>query len=148
MTNVTELKSKTPAAYLHDGGVKRKAGRNLAKLAMEAWETRMELEALKERLSACNEKIVKAVNPGCAIEIPGMCRVTVAERQTVRVTDVEALEHVLGPRFEDLVDVRVNHRPLPKLVEMAADGDDPLGKAVRQALSFEHSVTVSYRPAK
>ncbi len=144
---VTELKPKT-IAFIEEGNVQRKAGRKLTELALHAWEIKKELDRLKDELSRCNEKIAQAVSPGCAVEIPGQVRITVAERQTVKVTDADALEQILGPRFEDLVDIRVSYRPLPKLVRMATDGDDPLGKTVRQALSFETGVTVTYRYAK
>jgi len=145
--SVTELKPK-PTGRLITGKTETRAPARLVKLALDAWEVKKEMDRLKDELAACNEKLAQAIEPGTALEIAGVCRVTVAERQTVKVTDADALEQILGPRFEDLIDIRVNYRPLPKLVQMATDGDDPLGQVVAQALSIERSVTVSYRPAK
>ena len=49
---------------------------------------------------------------------------------------------LLGSRFADLVTESVSYKPTEQLIEMSADGDDPMAPAYRALLTVRSGTTV------
>ncbi len=140
--------TRTAAATLHTDGGYTAAPANLRKLVAEGWKLKKEIEQRDLRLKAINKDLQEALAPGSAIELPGEVRLTIAARRLVEVADVTALRAILGKRFDDLVTESIKHKPEAKLLEIAADADDPLSAGVRDALHLTTTTTVTYRAVK
>jgi hypothetical protein len=89
----------------------------------------------------------EAAGVDVSLVLPGECRIPIAERETVKVSDPERLRQVLGGRFEDLVEASVSYRPTPKLLAIARDAGHPLAAIVSELLAVSTTQTVSYRSA-
>lgn len=118
------------------------------RLIMEGWEVKRLIDDAKARLDAINARLLEAHGPGCALVVTGLCRASLAERQTVKVSGHERLEKVLGARYADLVAERVNYTAEPRLIELATDGDDPLQPAIAACLTIGGGQTVTWRAEK
>ncbi|MEJ5234146.1 MAG: hypothetical protein WHV64_18250, partial [Geminicoccaceae bacterium] len=107
-----------------------------------------EIDELEAQLKEISAKLIEAHGAGVSLVVPGVCRVSIAEREAVRVVDAERLRAVLGGRFDDLVRVEVAYKVEPRLVEMACDADEPLSPAIRACLSVGRSASVTWRAEK
>lgn len=115
---------------------------------MEGWEVKRIIDDAKARLDAINAELIAAHGTGCALVVTGLCRASIAARQTVKVTDPARLEAVLGGRYPDLVRESVSYQAEPKLIEMAMDADDPLQPAIAACLTIGDGQSVSWRAEK
>lgn len=118
------------------------------RLVMQGWEAKKRIDDLKAELDGINARLIEAHGTGCALVVSGVCRASLTERQTVKVTDPERLETVLGGRFIDLVRESVSYQAEPKLIEMATDADDPLQPSVAACLTVSTSTSVAWRAEK
>jgi hypothetical protein len=112
---------------------------------MEGWELKKLIDDAKARLDAINAKLIEAHGTGCALVVTGICRASLAARQTVKIVDPERLEAVLGGLYPDLVKEKVSYQAQDKLVEMACDGDEPLAPAIAACLAISQSESVTWR---
>ena len=117
-------------------------------LVVRGWELKRQIEELEAQLKQINAQLIEAHGAGVSLVVPGVCRVSIAEREAVRVVDAERLRAVLGGRFDDLVRVEVAYKVEPRLVEMACDADEPLSPAIRACLSVGRSASVTWRAEK
>lgn len=115
---------------------------------MEGWEVKRQMEALKEKLEAINAGLIEAHGTGVALVVTGICRASLATRETVKVADAEKLKGVLGFRFTDLVKTEVAYKATERLVEMSCDGDEPLAPSLRACLAVGKSESVTWRAEK
>lgn len=115
---------------------------------MEGWELKRQLEALKARLDEINAELIAAHGTGCALVVTGICRASLAARESVKIADAERLQSVLGFRFTDLVKTEISYKPEQKLIEMACDGDEPLQPAIGACLTVGASQSVTWRAEK
>lgn len=118
------------------------------RLVMEGWEVKRIIDEAKQRLEAINAALIEAHGTGCALVVTGICRASLASRQTIKVTDPDRLEDVLGARMLDLVDTRVIYTASDKLVEMATNADDPLQPAIAACLTISDGQSVTWRAEK
>jgi hypothetical protein len=118
------------------------------RLVMKGWEIKKQADALKEALDEINQQLIAAHGTGCALVVTGICRASLAERESVKIADVERLKAVLGFRFTDLVKTEVSYKPEAKLIEMACDGDEPLQPAIGACISIGKSESVTWRAEK
>jgi len=114
-------------------------------LVMKGWEVKKQLDSLKEALDEINQQLIAAHGVGCALVVTGICRASLAERETVKINDAERLKAVLGFRFTDLVKTEVSYKPEAKLIEMACDGDEPLQPAIGACITIGKSESVTWR---
>lgn len=121
----------------------------LAKAVVEklvmAWGMKERMAQIEREIEKINAEIARDFSPGDVLIVPGLCRATVAKRQTVKIDDPARLEAVLGGRYLDLVREETAYKAEGKLVEMAADADEPLAPSIRACLSIRESVTVTWR---
>ena len=82
------------------------------------------------------------------MEIFGQVKLTLTERETIQITNVEQMQAMLGGRFEDLVETRLSYTLSDKLKTMLADGDHPLSEGLRACCAFKTNGSVTYRPVK
>ena len=141
---------KLPTGVIMDreSGDTKKASSAMVKLVVNGWKIKRELDRLKEELALVNEKLINKLGPGMTVQIPGLCRISVSQRQRVKIMDDGRLREVLGPRFDDLVRVVTRYEPEKKLVTISSDGDDPLAPSVRECLGIDHSTSVTWRAEK
>lgn len=148
-TNVV-AKLPKPSGYLAQQGSKERPelpGKTL-KLLLQGWELRKRIEALEGELAGINGRLRGDYAHGSTLVMPGVCLVSVSERETVKIDDEARLRELLGERFGDLVRQRITLAPTERLLEIAADADDPTSTALRQLLSVSSSTVVTWRPAK
>jgi hypothetical protein len=115
------------------------------RLVMKGWEVKKQADALKEALDEINAQLIEAHGTGCALVVTGICRASLAARESVKIVDAERLKAVLGFRFTDFVKTEVSYKPEAKLIEMACDGDEPLQPAIGACLSIGKSESVTWR---
>jgi hypothetical protein len=118
------------------------------RLVMKGWEVKKQLDSLKKQLDEINGQLIEAHGAGCALLVTGICRASLAARESVKIVDAERLKAVLGFRFTDLVKTEVSYKPEEKLIEMACDGDEPLQPAIGACLSIAKSESVTWRAEK
>lgn len=156
MAKVAKKEQET-ATVAKDGlpaGVKIVDGQEMAldaatiRQVMAGWEVKRQMEALKEKLEAIHAELIEAHGTGCALVVTGICRASLAARETVKVSDAEKLKGVLGFRFTDLVKTEVSYKPTERLVEMSCDGDEPLAPSLRACLAVAKSESVTWRAEK
>ncbi len=132
-------------------GVKIIDGREMAldaasiRKVMAMWEARRLLEDAKAKLDAINEELLQAHGTGCALVVTGICRASLASRQTVKIVDAERLSAVLGDRYQDLVRETVTYKPEDRLIELACDADQPMQPAIAACLSVSETSSVTWR---
>lgn len=118
------------------------------RLVMKGWEVKKQLDSLKKQLDEIHQQLIEAHGTGCALVVTGICRASLAARESVKIVDAERLKAVLGFRFADLVKTEVSYKPEEKLIEMACDGDEPLQPAIGACLSIGKSESVTWRAEK
>lgn len=114
----------------------------LVQQAMRAWDAVKRIEALEEELKAIKQALAQAIGAGRSLVVPRVCRVSVAATRAVTVADADKLRALLGERFGDLVTESVSYKPTEQLIEMSADGDDPMAPAYRALLRVRTGTTV------
>jgi len=112
---------------------------------MEGWEVKKLIDDAKARLDSINAELIESHGICCALVVTGICRVSLAARQTVKIADAKRLEAVLGGRYLDLVKEKVSYQAEDKLVEMAVDADDPLQPAIAACIDIGVSTSVTWR---
>jgi len=114
----------------------------LVQQAVRAWDVVKRIEELEEELKAIKEALAQAIGAGRSLVVPRVCRVSVAATRAVTVTDADKLRALLGERFGDLVTESVSYKRTERLIEMSADGDDPMAPAYRALLRVRTGTTV------
>lgn len=114
----------------------------LVQQAMRAWDVVKRMDELEEELKAIKEALAQAIGAGRSLVVPRVCRVSVSATRAVTVGDADKLRALLGERFGDLVTESVSYKPTEQLIEMSADGDDPLAPAYRALLRVRTGTTV------
>ncbi len=143
-------KPAPPAGTLILDGDEYEAPAALVEAVLAGWTAKLAADAARAELDEANAAIVAAMSnhgPG-AVVVPGVCRCTYVHRQAVKIDDAERLERVLGERYADLVKTAVSHKANDRLLEMAADGDEPLQPAIAACLSIAESDAVTWRAEK
>ncbi|GAB4173837.1 MAG: hypothetical protein Fur0039_15470 [Rhodocyclaceae bacterium] len=131
-----------------DGGEVVRLDAASIRLVMRGWELKKQLEEIDAQLKQINAELIEAHGTDCSLVVTGVCRASIAEREAVRIKDAERLKAVLGFRFTDLVKTEIAYKPEGRLVEMAADGDEPLAPSVRECLTVGKSCSVTWRAEK
>lgn len=139
---------ETPRGMVKIGDEARPLDAETAELLAEGWALKSRIAEAEERLGAINARLVAKWGPGAACVLAGVARATIAERQTVTIRDGEGLRAALGARFDDLVRAEVTYRPEPRLIELAASGDEALAASVRPYLTVRESTAVTWRPER
>jgi len=134
----------TPAAWLEVHGAEGRAEASpaLVRQAVRAWGLVRRIDELEEELGALKAELAQAIGTGRSLVVPGVCRVSVAATRSVAVADADKLRALLGERFADLVIESVSYKPTEQLIDMSADGDDPMSPAYRALLKVRTSTTV------
>lgn len=118
------------------------------KLLIDGWAVKKQIDELEKRLNEINAMLIEAHGTGCALIATGVCRASIVEREAVKISDAERLKAVLGFRFTDLVKTEIAYKPEARLIEMAADGDEPLAPSIRECLKVGKSASVTWRAEK
>jgi hypothetical protein len=118
------------------------------RLVMQGWEIKKQMDALEEQLKEVNARLMGAHGHGASLVVHGVCRASIAERESVRIKDADRLRSVLGARFDDLVKTEVSYKPEHRLLEMACDGDEPLQRAIGACLAVGKTSSVTWRAEK
>lgn len=124
------------------GGVRAPAPR-LVQKAIRAWNMKKRVDALKADLDALKEDLRRELQSDDTLNIQGICKVVAQVRNVYDVTHPDALEDLLGERFDDLVRPCVKFDLEPKLKEMLADPDDAIGKIARDYVKVKTAVTLN-----
>jgi len=127
---------------VHGSDERVEAMPSLVQLAVRAWGLVRRIDELEEELAGIKGELADSVGVGRSLVVPKVCRVAVSSTRTVAVADAEKLRALLGDRWGDLVTETVSVKPTEKLIEMSADGDDPMAPAYRALLRVRTSTTV------
>ena len=125
---------KTAWLEVHGQEGRSPAEPKLVQQAVRAWAVVKRMDELEEELKAIKESLAQAIGAGRSLVVPRVCRVSVAATRAVTVADAAKLRALLGERFRDLVTESVSYKPTERLIEMSADGDDPMAPAYRELL--------------
>lgn len=134
-----------PAAWIEVHGSDERleaVAPKLVQAAMRAMGLVKRIDELEEELKGLKAELAEGVGAGRSLVVPGVCRVSVAKTTSVGIKDAEKLRELLGERFGDLVSESVSYKPSEALVEMSADGDDPMAPAYRALLTVRSGTTV------
>ncbi|MDM7462171.1 MAG: hypothetical protein P3W95_000715 [Tepidimonas taiwanensis] len=134
-----------PAAWIEVHGSDERleaVAPKLVQAAMRAMGLVKRIDGLEEELKGLRAELAEGVGAGRSLVVPGVCRVSVAKTTSVGIKDAEKLRELLGERFGDLVSESVSYKPSEALVEMSADGDDPMAPAYRALLTVRSGTTV------
>ncbi|TCS70745.1 hypothetical protein EDC61_11472 [Sulfuritortus calidifontis] len=131
-----------------DGGEVTALDAASIRLVMQGWEIRKKIDELDAQLKSINAQLIEAHGAGASLVVHGVCRASIAEREAVKITNAERLKAVLGFRFTDLVKTEIAYKPEAKLIEMAADGDEPMAPSIRECLTVGKSASVTWRAEK
>ncbi|WP_043698837.1 hypothetical protein [Tepidimonas taiwanensis] len=140
-----EGKVVQPVGYIepHGGGERVEAvAPALVRQAVRAWGLVKRIDELEEELKGLKDELAQALGTGVSLVVPGVCRVSVAATSSVSVADADKLRELLGERFADLVTESVSYKPTEQLIEMSADGDDPMAPAYRALLKVRQGRAV------
>lgn len=141
-----EVKAGQPEAYIepHGGGGEcvDAVAPALVRQAVAAWGLVKRIDELEEELKRLKDELAQALGTGVSLVVPGVCRVSVVATSSVSVADADKLRALLGERFDDLVTESVSYKPSEQLIEMSADGDDPMAPAYRALLKVRQGRTV------
>lgn len=143
-TKEEQAEAREKAAYIMDretGEIEDSVPPALVRTAMAAWSLVQRIDELEAELKAHKDELARAL-VGRSLVVAGMCRVSVAETQSVSITDAEKMRLILGARFGDLVQESVSYKPTETLLAMAADGDDPMAPAYQALMRVKKSTTV------
>lgn len=139
---------KVLTGIIINGEAESPAPQGVLEIMQRGWAAKCDMDAAKKRLDAANDEITIALGHPCAVVIPGVCRATYVVREGVKIIDAAKLEGLLGSRMLDLVDESVSYKASDKLLEMAADGDNPMGPSLRALLKVTESTAITYRAEK
>lgn len=125
----------------------------ISKLALEASDIKDRMARDADRLKEIDAALIAAYKPeqedvrmeAVVLIVPERYRISVGERESRSVPDMDALAKVLGDRVEDLTETQTKIVPLKKLYEAAADPDNKLFKKLQGVVEFEYSFVVGYR---
>ena len=134
-----------PAAWIEVHGSDERleaVAPKLVQAAMRAMGLVKRIDELEEELKGLKAELADGVGAGRSLVVPGVCRVSVAKTTSVGIKDADKLRELLGERFGDLVSESVSYKPSEALVEMSADGDDPMAPAYRALLTVRSGTTV------
>lgn len=134
-----------PACVIDDGEALIPAP-ELAGLALEGWRLKQEIDALQDQLKRINNTLLETLEPGTALHVDGVVRIPLSARDSITISDPDALRGILGDRFPDLVESTETHKPTAKLKAMAADGDQ--GKLIAACFRVTTARAVSYLGGK
>jgi|GEM_PF-7119994 len=138
-------KAGLPAGLKIVGGQEMPLDAQSIRLVMEGWEAKRMVDEARGRLDAINQQLIDAHGAGCALVVTGICRVSLARRQAVKIADPARLEAVLGGRYLDLVRETVSYKAEDRLIEMAVDADDPLQPDIAACLDVVESNAATWR---
>ncbi|MDD3938021.1 hypothetical protein [Rhodoferax sp.] len=140
---------KPSGEYLdRETGELRPLERSTLKLMLKGWDIKKKIDALEAELKGINAHFIDGYGAPTSLIMPGVCRVAVAERESVKIVDEAKLQALLGERFKDLVKASTKYAPTEQLQEIASSADDPLAKPLRKLLSVAKSETVTWRAEK
>lgn len=151
MAKEAAKKAAQPRGWVEiDGQAVREAEAALVKAVLTAWEIKGRIDDMKDDYDAWCEEIKAHLGAPASVVVEGVCRAIYAQPQRVSITDPEMLESVLGARYLDLVKVEEKVSATEALITLAADADDPLGRAIRPAIKVTtgESVTLKAERAK
>ncbi len=134
-----------PAAWIEVHGSDERlqaVAPQLVQAAIRAWGLMRRIDELEEELKGVKAELAEGVGAGRSLVVPGVCRVSVAKTTSVGIKDADKLRELLGERFGDLVSESVSYKPSEALIEMSADGDDPMAPAYRALLTVRSGTTV------
>lgn len=138
----------TPAGQIERDGRMVSADADLIALACNGWIVKQNIEALQKELKGITDQLENSLGAGATLAVDGVCRVTLSNRQTFRLTDVEKCQALLGGRFDDLVETSLEYTLSDKLKAMALDPDHPLSEGLRSCILIKDGTTVTFRPGK
>lgn len=131
-----------PWIEVHGGDARDDAPPSLVREAMRAWSLVLQIDALEDELKGIKAQLAQDIGAGHSLVVPAVCRVSVSATSSVSIADADKLRALLGDRWSDLVTEAVSYKPSEKLLDMAADGDDPMAPAYRALLRVRSSTTV------
>lgn len=137
-----------PAGVIKRGDEELPASADTKRLAIRGWEIKCLMDELKAEQAEINAQLIKSEGLGTGLSIDGMCSISISERQTVTVSDADALKATLKGRFRDLVDETTTFKPTKKLIAMSCDATGDKVDGIRSALAVKVSQSVTYRAAK
>lgn len=132
--------------YKDAKAVPEKVDQAILRQVQHGWELKNQRDLADKGLKQINADLLAVQGTGCVITLEGVCSVALSERELVEISNPEALQQVLGSRFQDLVDSRTVHIATDKLKALLADADDPLSEQVRACCTVKISESVTYRP--
>jgi hypothetical protein len=125
------------------------ASEDLLLLAAEGWAIKVQIDDLKARLDVITDALQNSLGAGAALVVDGQCRVTLSERLTYVLKDVERCKGLLGGRFDDLVASSVTYTLTDKLKELVQEVEHPLVKSgLDQCIAIKRSLSATFRPVK
>lgn len=131
---------------LKQGNAEVAAPKALVELCESAWSLKTRLDLLTTEFNNAKARIQEALEGEGVVLLPGVCRVTCANRTTVAIANVDALVVAVGKkRFPDLVKEKTTYAPEPKLLEIASDAAHPDHEAVLACLSSATTTSVTLR---
>lgn len=142
---VSEAAAGRPAAWIEVHGSDERleaVAPKLVQAAMRAVGLVKRIDELEEELKAMKAELAEGVGAGRSLVVPEVCRVSVVKTTSVGIKDADKLRELLGVRFGDLVSESVSYKPSEALIEMSADGDDPMAPAYRALLTVRSGTTV------
>jgi hypothetical protein len=140
----SEAAAGKPAVWIevHGSDERHAVAPKLVQAAMRAMGLVKRIDELEEKLKGLKAELAEGVGAGRSLVVPGVCRVSVAKTTSVGIKDADKLRELLGERFGDLVSESVSYKPSEALIEMSADGDDPMAPAYRALLTVRSGTTV------
>lgn len=125
------------------------ADADLLTLAAEGWAIKGQIDDLKTRLDGITAALQNSLGHDVALVVDGQCRVTLSERLTYAVKDVETCKRLLGGRFDDLVASSVTYTLSDRLKELMQEEEHPLVKSgLGECITLKRSTSVTFRPVK
>ncbi|MCX8016632.1 MAG: hypothetical protein N2690_01825, partial [Rhodocyclaceae bacterium] len=137
--------SARPSAWVEMHGTQERVeavAPALVQTAIRAFGLVRRIEELEDELKRMKADLARELGDGRSLVVPGVCRVSVAKATSVGIKDADKLRELLGARFDDLVSASVSYKPSEALIEMSADGDDPMSPAYRALLTVRTSTAV------
>ncbi len=148
-TNSVVIIKKPSGEYLdRETGELRPLDRSTLKLMLKGWDIKKKIDDLEAELKGINAHFIEGYGAPASLIIPGVCRIAVAARESVKIKDEQALMALLGDRFADLVNTSTKYSPTDKLQDIASSADDPLSKPLRKLLTVGKTETVTWRAEK
>lgn len=125
-----------------------KAPGRIAQKAIRAWNLQSRINDLKASLDAIKAELLEALNTDETLTVPGVVKVIVSESTRFEVIHPDALQDLLGERFDDLVKPVVKFELEPRLKEMLFDADDSIGQIARGYIKVKPAISVALKADK